>query len=1853
MNKRAVRWITLGAAVWASSACGPRVKPGLKVTGSPTGAVRGDVLVLVEFDRPMVAPDQVGKEVTQAPLRVTPALPGRLEWTDPATLTLHPAERPPRATHFSVEVPAGTRALDGFGIRKSVRFEFDTERLEARAHLRGRTEYDPRWAVPDQEVALELTQPTRADEVSRRCRFLADGKRVRVAVAPQDADPRTSFFLHPNAPLALDTKWSFHCDEALHPSEGPLGLSAALEREFHTYGPFRLVKVKPEGQDVDPEGESILIELSNPPKGSPLPIQIEPKVVGFPERAYADEAIVRSSVSLEPQTSYTITIDGSLEDAFGQKLGATHKASFKTGNAKPGLSMETGQWVVESSRPGYVLWTRNLSTIEVEAAKIAEGRLLELLPQLHWWDEEAVDLGALKIPSVKQRLQVKGRQNKWDQYVLEPQKLLGGAAQPGGFYYFAVRAPETADKKGHMAAQEALINFTDLGVMAKLAPAAGLLWVTRLSSGQPVPDAQIVIRDRKGAVKWRGKTDPDGVAVTPGRAKLLPAASARKAEEAEEEFEEEREPSKGLLVFVRAGSDVTFLDPLREGGLGAYNFHVSPDHSPGLERLRGFVHTDRGLYRPGDTVHIKGLARTMRLGEGLRVPEKARARVEVRDPRGNPMLQRALGLSKFGGLSFDVALPADARLGDYAVSVTLPQGTFRQSFSVEEYRTATYEVKITPEKPRSIAGEKLRLVAEGRYFYGSPVRGAKLNWRIHSRPRTASFAGFPDYEFDDQRVWEPLYERSSHAEDLVTEGEGKLDRDGRASFSLDLGKSDIKENVDYLVEAQVQDETHQTISAHLAVPIHRAAISIGIATGEPVVEAKKLQKARLLAVDPEGKRVPAQVKLQVLRQQWHCAWEEWGYRGTYRCEDKKIPILEQRVSLFATGAPAEVSFTPPQAGEYWIVAEAKDSRGRATAAARNLWVWGGGEAAWRASDALTFDILPDKSSYKPGETAHVLLKTPFARATGLVTIEREGVLERRLFQLEPGKQSLEVPIKDGYGPNVYVSVVLVKGRTGPGGRGMPLLRMGLANLPVAVEARRLKVSVSTERERYRPGETVKAQVRVTDGAGKPVAAEVSLSAADEGVLSLIGFRTPDPVATFYAPWGLGVHTTTEYDRLAQLPEPGQERLATGGDSSARLGTLRSRFLSTAYWSPALETDADGRVQVSFPAPDNLTAFRLMAVAADGGERFGSGERRFTVSKPLQLLTALPRFFTVGDQARGGVVVHNDTGQAGTARVEANVVGLELTDGFRRDVQVPAGGRVPVHFPMHASKAGPAKLRFAVTMGGEHDGLEVTLPVVHPSSVETELLAEGVARDPVSIPIKLPKGALVETGSVEISVDPDGLAGIEEGLRALVEYPYGCLEQTTSRVIPLVMVEELSRQLALEGLDGPALQRFLAIGIEKIGRHQTFEGGYSLWPGGRAEPYLTAYALWGLYLAKRAGHPVDPHRIDDGVAYLRRALGQNVKSGDVHNELGELGGRAFALHVLALLGQPEPQLAVKLRAERAKLPRFGQAFLARALGASLGKGDPAVGELVGELEADAELTDGQALVREPGGRSLWWYMSDDTRTSAIVLDALDELRPQSPLVPKLVKGLLKARRGGSWATTQDNLYALVALTHYAQAQRHAGVRAGVALGEKAIGAVALTGGAPRVKHLRVPLAQALAAGGQLTLKPDGGKVYYSVRLRFRRDEKSQTERSAGLTLRHEYLDQKTGKPVGKIKVGDVVRVRVTVATPDSRNHLALSDRLPAGFEAINTRLKTVSGASHHEETGNERESDAFRASTYQELRDDRVQFYAEYLDKGVEVIEYLARATTAGTYVVPSAIAEEMYRPETHARTALRTLEVGE
>ncbi len=1875
---RAMRVAICMALATSLAAC-QRSPGGLHVTAhSPDGEIgESPKSITVTFDRKVVAPSAIMKDQRSGPISFQPAVAGVFRWMSAEQLSFLPDAPLAKSTEYRVTVSTELRSVDGKGLDEPFVWKIVHDRLKVKRSLS--EGFVASSKAP--ELSIELSQPVRRADAAAQC-YLEDGagKQLPVTVKDPQQPPTKSLVFSTSAALQSDAAYVLVCRKELRPAEGTLGLAEELRAKWRTYGVFAVASIKPSGNNIDPDEAKLEITFSNPVDQAALTAQLtaKPEVPGLTSGYFTDSArrIYRATMRLQPQTEYTITIKDALVDLSGQKLKEPVEVRFRTGDARPKVGFKTGTHLLETSLPRYPVWSRNVTKLEVETARIAEDKIVPLLRGLDYssWRErdteaknrKGVSLGLgpafVKSGGLKPRKQtvpITHPKNKWQQGGLDLANLAGGGPTTG-LFAVAVYSPEEATVGRAVAA------ITNLGIIAKIGVGTGLVWVVHLDSGQPAAGVRVTVRNGKNSLRYTGTTDADGLVELPSAAQLTGASATPRAPNPEEEYGSEREDGpEQLFVIAREGEDLSLVQGDWRDGLWAWNFNLPESSAPegaGTGKVRGFLQTDRGIYRPGETVHLKGLVRSIDPKEGLRPPKDKRVEIVVQNARGDEMLKTSPQLTSFGGFSFDVPLDTEAPLGDWSVIARIGKGaeqtTFRDHFSVQEYRPTAFEVRLRPERQSYLLGQEVKVGVEGNYLYGAPLAGAKASITVQRRDHIATFKGYEEYGFTDYNAlddlgmyWARDGERS-YTNEVMSE-ELTLDKSGKAmvKFLAKDPKEEIKTAQDLLVEATVTDATNQTRSAQSMIVAHKSSLYLGLKSEEWVPQVGKPFGVKLVALDEEGRARKADATLVMALRTYKCGYTQARGYSSYHCDTQERELERKKVAIGEQ--PTRVELTATEGGTLLVSVIGSDGKGHDVTSSQTVWATGAGEASWRDSEDNHFPLIASKKRYRAGETARLVAQSPLKSAVALVTLERDGVFQHKVQPFQSA-QAIDVPLVDRYAPNIYASVVLVSGRTAR--NGLPKMKMGMVNLEVDATQKRLNVKVTTDRPTYRPGEKVSAKIEVKDLDGKPVVGEVALSAADEGVLQLIGFQTPDPMARFYAAYALGVQTSSNFSKLIVGEESeDNDEDGEGGDGGDQAGQVRKKFLSTAYWAPALVTSPEGVAEVSFTAPDNLTAFRLMASVADATDRFGSADMRISTAKPLQAQPALPRFFTLGDKAQIGVVLHNDTKEAGKVKLTAKVDGATLHGSPEREVSVPPGETRAVSYDVEAGALGTAKFLFAATMGSEKDAIEIKLPVIRPEAHETVLLHEGEAKGTTPIPTSATEMPPDGKGEIEVVLDGSGLASLDESMRYLIGYPYGCLEQTTSRVVPMVMVEDLAKTLDLAAITGSNknLKRFVEAGLAKIVRHQHSDGAFSLWPSSNTEPFLTAFGLFGLEQARKKGYKIQKRVFEDGISALRSDLESGRDMGHSDNLLGESASRAFALYVLAELGQPDLGAAQKLFENRAALPAYGKAFLAKAMAktkASQTNIDALVNEVLGFAKPGPK---GQGLiVLDPQQEKLWWHMSSDVRTTAIALYALLDAAPQHKSIDPLVEGLLASRTAGRWDSTEDNFWTLVALSAYAQKRAGASaLSATLALGDKVLWQGALGAGGPKGEPAvrRVKLALADVKGQALLLTPQGGGVRFSAKLRFARSLEKAEAKEAGMRVERKLFDPDKDVEKTTIKAGDLVRVVLTVYATEQRNRVALVDYLPAAFEPVNPRLKRPEPDAYGDSEG---EGSPDYEWVGLEQRDTRVAVFADYLyPSGQNRFEYLVRATTAGTFLFPSATVEEMYRPSQYGRSAAGSLTV--
>ncbi|MBI3203583.1 MAG: Ig-like domain-containing protein [Myxococcales bacterium] len=1848
------------------------------VFSGPQGEAATGAELSVVFSRPLRALDLAGSEAPP-PIETTPKLEGRWQWVGTRALVFVPKTgRLPGATKIEVAVPGGTRALDGATLGAAHRFTVTTPppRLVRSTPQNGATGLEPKTTLE-----LRFNQPVDPEALTRVSSLVATtaGKARPLKFSVKRPDPQQPKRLEvtPAAPLPIHSSFVFTIAPTLIGEEGPLPAGTPGTVSFETYGPLAVHRITcnrdtPNGHCM--AGSGLGIELTNPVsfKGLRRAVSLTPDA-GVKWESWRDDSEETNysslTAKLRPGATYTLRVGGDLTDRHGQRMGKAYVEKIVVDDLWPTVEIGVSGEVLEpkAMRP-LAVGAVNVKQYELVTAALTPADLLALADH----ERPEARFSALgKVPGSKQRtVRPATAANVLAKEPVDPGAVLPGAHR--GPMAVGIRWVEREAKKGprpegeRVGSDVRLLQVTDLALSAKLSRHGSLVWVTRLSDGAPVAGAKVELH-RRGAAMKSYETDGRGIATVP-------------AADYQPNFYKD-DPASRAVILAKTGDDWTYR--YASDHLDGWRFGVATDLS-GDQKSYGMMFTERGIYRPGDAVQVKGIVRT-EVPTGNSIPRGLALELRLRSPDGEEVSSQKVTASRFGTFNATVKVPKSGALGNWHLEVEGLGEDQRVSeyFEVAEYRPAEFKVSAESDRPEYVRGDRARWTARGDYLFGAPMGKAGVRYTISRSTTYFSPPGSEGFVTDGGEYFADREDAERGAGQLEQKT-GKLDVQGKIAAEVSLAMPAQRGPELVTLDAEVTDVSRQALGGSTSAVVHPATFYVGLKQlDDYFVTAPGKVAAAVVALSAKGQRLPGKkVDVELVRRKWTLARQEVG-GGRYHSESKAVDSVAGACSVVTGAEPASCSIDVSEGGYYLLRARAVDERKNPVEAAQGFFGIGPGGATWRDSDRMSLELALNKKSYRVGETARVLVKSPYPEAEALVTVERAGVYRSERKKLVGPTPTIEVPISDDLRPNAFVSVHIVRGRKkappterGKADVGAPQFRAGYAALVIDPEARRLKVDVRPKNKELRPGATAEIEVAVKDAAGKPKSAEVTLYAVDEGVLSLIGYKTPDPLPVFTASRPLQVATIESRDSLAKLgldlgATLGLEKGQDGGDGGGGRSARRD-FRQSAYFNPTLSTDDKGYAKVSFKIPESLTTYRVMAVATSIDDRYGYGESRVVTSRRLMARPALPRFVRAGDQLDAGVVVTSKGFGPADVTVTAKVSGLELGGEAQKVVKLGRDESVEVRFPMLAKTAGQAKLRFDAKAEGEHDAVEVEREVQVPTVMEAVALYGETDRASGEKLGDL--GAIRrDVGSLDLSVASTALVGLDAGVEQLVEYPYGCTEQLSSRLLPLVPLRELARdfKFPLPKNTNAVIDKTVA---DILGR-QRGDGGFGMWPDSpESSPWVSTYALWVLHQAKTRGAAVPSRAIDQAKTYVRRYLEQARE-----DELW-LASAAFVVDVLAEVGSPDTGYMSRLYESRKKMPLFGQALLLHALAVSKQKREM-IDKLAGEVEGQLHLDANMAFANENLGDDYAVVMDSTARTSALVLRGLVTARPGHPLASKLARGLVSVRKGGTWRTTQETAFALLSLDLYRRSEEKVvpDYLAKIWLSGTELASAEMRGRSLAAVQHHLPTSK-LGQGGTLVFEKQGsGTLFYEARLKYAKTTLPAQPLDRGFfvqkTLRKvtpdTLADALASVPDLSQKLlagGDLVMADVVIVTPSPRHFVVVDDPLPAGLEAVDANLSNTAAWLRVPHAGGEDEADcrdcddeqddrvahgtAFLDSWYRrELRDDRVLFFVDHMAAGMYHYRYLARATTLGKFVVPPTKAEEMYTPETFGRTGATLVEV--
>ena len=1389
-----------------------------------------------------------------------------------------------------------------------------------------------------------------------------------------------------------------------------------------------------------------------------------------------------------------------------------------------------------------------------------------------------------------------------------------GKREPGVYLVEAVN---------HELRAYTIVVVTDLALIEKASPTGEVLvYAVDRKSGQPQPETRVeIVRANKTVAS--GKTNLEG---------LFRTKIPKQEEVAEDIDNEPRNQNFIILASQRENFAISDLDSFYFGD------------GPG-ENVQGYIYTDRPIYRPNHKVFFKGIVRALDEKNEYRALKDDTVTVTVTDSKSARVHQQEIRLSKYGTFSGEFTLAEEASLGTYSIEAQNDEGSSLGNFDVAEYKKPEYKVNVTTPKQFAPAGSKTRFDINARYFFGAPVADAEVKYYIY---RSRYYAYFGD-EYESEHDSEDEEEYSNYGNyysDLVSDGEGKLDASGQMSVEFDVPESQKDDLWDfqYRLEAQVVDSSRRSINASANVIATRGSVIADATPDRYVYNKGQTARIAVSTTDYEGKPVSTKVSLKFMLRTWvKVEKKENEYDPDYQMREDELSAGEvttdregRAVYDFPVTVTGSISIRTivHEAGKEYV-----SLGGFIWTAAHNEWA----DSRFYNENFRSIKLVPDKKSYRQGETARVLAILPHENADLLITTELDNVFSARYVKATGKTIVLDVPIEKNYAPNVFLSVTFVKDGD---------MYSSDQRLVVPARDKMLNLEIISNKNEYKPRETASYTILARDADGAPVPdAEVSLGVVDEAIYSISPDYSGNIRKQFYGMRynSVQTHLSISYyfrgvagekpiDLASTKPSYQLADFKNEGDQVQPM--IRKEFKDTAYWEPSAITGRDGRATVKFRLPDNLTTWRATARGVTSDTMVGSSNHKVISRKDVILRLETPRFLTQGDTVTLSGIVHNYLKEAKSTQISISVSGARLISPAQQTVKIEKQGEHRVDWQISAPQTGQIRLLAKALTNTESDAVELALDVV-PRGLREHKAEKWTSSDDNAqqeFSLNLPSNTDLNSRKLRIEIAPSVAGTLFGALDYLTTFPYGCTEQTMSSFLPNIIVSQTLKEFKSASIrNSEELKKKVEQGRNRLYSLQHNDGGWGWWTNDATDPFMTAYVVDGLTLAKQAGFEIDDERLARGRESLQRLLDSDIQN---------LEERAFVIYALAESGGVDSKHVDNLYAARGGLQPYGRALLALTL--SIQKMDQRAREVAGEIERSASVGKNSAhwaSKRNPA----YEYSENSIEGTAMSLKALTRIKPESSLLPSAARWLVTERSNGYyWSSTKDTAFAIFGLIDYIKLSRELTPSYDVE--------VYLNGETVVVQHINDATSQTIlvnrtgASVGETNnvrvVKRGKGTLYLSASIEYySNNEHIYANNSADLEITREYSRLKVEREgyglkwsmsplTGEIQSGDLIVVQLRLRGKPSRR-LMLEDPIPAGAEQLehvgNLNLSYMNASW----------TDWYSS---REFRDRRTVYFFDRFDGDMRV-QYAIRVQVPGEFVVAPARVELMYEPSTYANTA--------
>ena len=1474
-----------------------------------------------------------------------------------------------------------------------------------------------------------------------------------------------------------------------------------------------------------------------------------------------------------------------------------------------------------------------------------------------------------------------------------------GIPLPAGFHVVEIASPllgQSLLDERHGAPRTMYVRtsalVTNLGVHFKLGRENAVAWVTTLDKGRPVAGAKVRVSACDGRALATATTNADGVAALEGLSPEPP------------ECRGEGEWRNAYFVSARAQDDMAFTWSDWQRGIEPWRFNVPTSNEP---RPDAVAHTifDRTLLRAGETVSMKHLLRAQ-TSRGFALPEARPGQLVITHVGSGQQFTQPLAWRKTatGGLSAvsEFAVPPAAKLGLYQVELRGGDRSFESgSFRVEEFRLPVFEGRIAPaDKKPLVRARSVPADVQVGYVSGGGAAGLPVRVSAMVRGKSLQYADFDDFSFQPPRKKGGGGESQGSDEEEGAASQDtrvvadklplNLDKNGTGRVTIDQLPA-VRDAQDLVLEATYADPNGEVQTLRSTHTLWPAGVIAGVKT-EGWASASSRVRFQALALGLDGK-AQADVPLAVQAIARITTTSRKRMVGGFYSYDNRTETKD--LGTVCTGKSdsrglllCDAKLDEP--GEVELVVTARDKDGNEAQAASSIWVTRQGELWFGGEDHDRIDVLPEKKSYQPGEIARLQVRMPFRYATALVSVEREGVIETRVVQLNGKDPTVQLKIEDGWAPNVYVSVLALRGRlrevpwysfftwgfkaprewwsafwyegreyvapTAMVDLSKPAYRLGLAELRVGHAAHQIAVKVSTEKDSYPVRDKVQVTIQATLPDGKPAAgAEVALAAVDQALLELMPNQSWNLLDAMLQRRAWGVSTSTAQMEIIGRRHYGKKAVPAGGGG----GRAQTRELldTLLLWQPAIQLDAQGQAQVTVPLNDALTTFRIVAVADAGTGLFGTGATRIGTTQDLQIISGLPPLVREDDQFRAQLTLRNTTQKPMKVEVAPRATLLQLDP---QTVDIPAGEAREVAWNVTApAQLGTTRAQALLwdieardILRGARDALKASqrlIPAV-PLTVQQGTLAQ--VDGAFDLDVAPPQDAIPGRGGLKMSLQPklaEGLPGVRDWW---ANYPFACLEQKTSKAVGL--------------RDGKLWQTVVA----QLPTYLDGDGLASYFPprdgsANRGSDTLTAYLLAATHeasgmhpefaLPAEAREPMERGLIAFVEGRIQRDFWSPRKDLDMR--------KLAAIEALSRYGKAQPRMLGSITVAPNQWPTHTVIdwvnILKRVEGVP--QREQRLAEAMNILKSRLSYQ-GTKLIFSTERDDYWWWLmqSGDVNTSRLMLAVMDDPAWKDDM-GRLANGFILRQQGGAWHTTTANLWGGLALEKFSAKfeatpvsgttraamggnaasvewanvyRAKAGDTAGAAHQTTWFGAPAAPGGY-RNNTLFLPWGKDMGSDRLAVTHQGAGKPWLTLQSVAAIQLKEPF--SAGYRLSRTVTPVEQANktlPAGQYTRGDVLRVTLEVTSTADMTWVAITDPVPAGATILGSGLGRDSEIATQGEKRSGHGWPAFEERAFEAFRS-----YYEYLPKGTVKMEYTVRLNNVGEFQLPPSRVEALYAPE--------------